>query len=43
MGTVEAGVGIPGGTEYPLYHGDLQPRKRKFAFSRSKLISFEKN
>jgi hypothetical protein len=42
-GTVEGGVGIPGGTEPPFHYGDLQQRKRRFSFSRSKPISFEKN
>jgi hypothetical protein len=43
MGTVVAGVGIPGGTGHPFHHGDLQPRKKRFGFSRSKAISFEKS
>jgi hypothetical protein len=43
MGTVEGGVGIPGGTEHPSHHGDLPPRKKRFAFSRSKPISFGKS
>jgi hypothetical protein len=42
-GTVEDGVGILGGTEHPFHHGDLQQRKRRFVFSRSKPISFGKS
>jgi hypothetical protein len=43
MGTVEGGVGIPGGTGPPFHHGDLQQRRKRFAFSRSKPISFVKS
>jgi hypothetical protein len=40
---VEGGVGIPGGTEYLFHHGGLQPRKRRFGFSKKRPISFEKD
>jgi hypothetical protein len=43
MGTVEGGVGIPGGTEHPFHHGDLQQRKKRFGFSKTNPISFENN
>jgi hypothetical protein len=42
MGTVEGGVGIPGGTERPFHHGDLQPRKMRFGFSKKRQIFFGK-
>jgi hypothetical protein len=43
MGTVEDGVGIPGGTEHPFHHGGLQQRKKRFGFSKKMPIFFEKS
>jgi hypothetical protein len=43
MGMGEVGVGTLGGTEHPLHHGGLQPRKKRFAFSKRKPISFGKS
>jgi hypothetical protein len=42
MGTVEGGVGNLGGMERLFHHGGLQLRKKKFGFSKKRLISFEK-
>jgi hypothetical protein len=42
MGTVEDGVGIPRGTEYPFLHGGLQRRRKRSGFLRRKRNFFEK-
>jgi hypothetical protein len=43
MDMEEVGVGTPGGTERRFHHGDLQPRKKRFGFSKRKPISFGKS
>ena len=43
LGTVEDGVGIPGGMGHPFLHGGIQRRKKRFGFSNRKPISFENN
>jgi hypothetical protein len=41
MDLAEVGVGTPGGMERPLRHGGLQPRKKRFGFSKKRPIIFE--
>jgi hypothetical protein len=42
MGTVEVGVGTPGGMERPFHLGAPQPKKMRFGFSKRRQIPFEK-
>lgn len=43
MGTVEGGVGIPGGTEHPFLHEVLRRRKKKFGFWKGRQNFFRRN
>jgi hypothetical protein len=43
MPMAEVGVGTLGGMEHPFHHGGLQPRKRRFGFSKRKPIPFGKS
>ena len=37
------GVGTPGDTVHSFPHGDHQPKKKRFGFSKKKLNTFEKS
>jgi hypothetical protein len=43
MDMEEVGVGILGGMVRQFHHGDLQAKKKRFGFSKKKLISFGEN